>query len=115
MYIFGDGACTTTTNTSSGGLYYGLRNSNGRVWVEVLAQRQGLSADSITNADWSNSINNYSYYGQFSPILVTNLNSFIPPADGNTALFVVWVCDADFVGDMEYIYGGHVPSTTRAL
>jgi hypothetical protein len=118
MYIFGDGVCTTTNNPNAGQYYYGLRRSNGRVWVEVLAQRQGLSADSITNANWSNSTNNWSYYGQFSPVLVTNLNNFNPPADANTALFVVWVCDADFVGDMGNIYpyyGTDITQWTNAI
>jgi len=70
LYIFGDGASTTTNyGVAPTNLYYGKRNSNGRVWVEVLAQRQGLGANSITNVSWSNSSNNWSYYGQYSSIL----------------------------------------------
>ncbi len=64
LYIFGDGVSTTTTNHTPtyAPYYYGGRWSNGRVWVEVLAQRQGLSADSkFTNVTWSNSSNNWSY------------------------------------------------------
>ena len=104
LYIFGDGISTTTNNPSAGPYYYGLRRSNGRVWVEVLAQRQGLGANSITNVNWSNSTNNWSYYGQYSPNLVMNLNGFHAPADAATALFVVWVNNADFVNDMGTIY-----------
>ena len=104
LYIFGDGISTTTNNPSAGPYYYGLRRSNGRVWVEVLAQRQGLGANSITNVNWSNSTNNWSYYGQFSSTLAQNLNGFHAPADAATALFVVWVNDADFVNDMGTIY-----------
>ena len=104
LHIFGDGISTTTNNASAGQYYYGLRESNGRVWVEVLAQRLGLGANSITNANWSNSSNNWSYYGQYSQNLVTNVNSFVPPPDVKTALFVVWVNCADFVSDMGNIY-----------
>jgi len=43
LYIFGDGVSTTTTNSFAGPLYYGRRFSNGRVWVEVLAQQLGLT------------------------------------------------------------------------
>ena len=88
LYAFGDGVCTTT-NGPGGAYYYGKRYCNGRVWIEVLAQRQGLTYD--TNK-------NLSYFGHYSPNLVANLNSFPAPADANTALFVVWVNDADFVG-----------------
>ena len=111
LYIFGDGISTTTNNPSAGQYYYGLRRSNGRVWVEVLAQRLGLGASSTTNVNWSNSSNNWSYYGQYSPNLVVNLNSFKKPSDAATALFVVWVNNADFVGDMGNIY----PSLNLAL
>ena len=110
LYIFGDGVSTTTNNPLAGQYYYGLRRSNGRVWVEVLAQRLGLGANSITNVNWSNSTNNWSYYGQYSPNLVTNINNFPKPSDAATALFIVWVNDADFVGDMTDIY----PSTNIA-
>lgn len=114
LYIFGDGICTTTNNSSAGQYYYGLRESNGRVWVEVLAQRLGLGANSITNVNWSNSANNWSYYGQYSPNLITNLNHFARPSDAGTALFVVWVNDADFVGDMGNIYfAGYSTNATK--
>lgn len=107
LYAFSDGLSTTTNNTSGLNYYYGKRNSNGRVWLEVLAQRLGLGANSITNVNWSNSSNNWSYYGQYSFNLITNLNHFSPPPDAATALFVVWVSDADSVNDMSTIY----PST----
>jgi hypothetical protein len=87
LYVFGDGVCTTT-NCPGGQFYYGQRYCNGRVWVEVLAQWQALSYDS--NKNWS-------YFGQYSPDLLTNLNRFAPPPDASSALFVVWVADADFV------------------
>jgi phospholipase/lecithinase/hemolysin len=123
IYIFGDGVCTTTTNKVAGQYYYGLRNSNGRVWVELLAQQLGLTNNywysnnssihlSYTNlsalsTNWSYSSNNWSFYGDSSPLLVTNVSHFTAPPDAATALFVMWVNDADFVGDMGTIY----PST----
>lgn len=88
MYVFGDGACSTTNNLTSGNLYYGNRYCNGRVWIEVLAQRQGLTYDSKKN---------WSYYGYESGWVMTNLAKYAAPADAGSALFVVWVCDADFV------------------
>ena len=107
IYIFGDGISTTTNNPLAGSTYYGLRRSNGRVWVEVLAQRQGLGNNSVTNVNWFYSSNNWSYYGDYSSNLVQNVNSFHRPPDAATALFVVWVNNADFVDDMGKIY----PST----
>ena len=111
LHIFGDGVCTTTDNPYASQYYYGLRRCNGRVWVEVLAQRLGLGANSITNVNWSNSSNNWSYYGQYSSYLVTTVNQYAPPPDVQTALYVVWVNDADFVKDMSDVY----PSTNIAL
>ena len=113
IYIFGDGVCTTTVTTNQPrALYYGDRFCNGRVWVEVLAQRQGLSDNTITT-NWSYSSNNLSYFNDFSSNLVQNVNNFTAPADANTALFVVWVNDADFVGDMGSIYTLTPPSNTN--
>jgi thermolabile hemolysin len=107
LYIFGDGISTTTNNVAAAQdpeYYYGLRESNGRVWVEVLAQRLGLGANSMTNVNWSNASNDSSYYGQYSPNLLANLKNFNPPPDVKTSLFVVWVNCADFVNDMGTIY-----------
>jgi phospholipase/lecithinase/hemolysin len=87
LYVFGDALSTTTNNTS--GLtqyYYGKRYSNGRVWVEVLAQRQGLPY---------NPNNNWSYFDCNSANLVANVNKFTAPADAATALFVIWVNNSD--------------------
>ena len=98
LYVFGDGVCTTTNNPSAGPYYYGLRRTNGRIWIEVLAQRQGITYES--NKNWS-------YYGHYSSNLVANVHSFTAPPDASNALFVVWVNDADFVDYMGRIY----PST----
>jgi phospholipase/lecithinase/hemolysin len=134
LYIFGDGICTTTNNPSAGQYYYGLRRSNGRVWVEVLAQEQGLTnnywySNSILNrvyytnlsassTNWSYSSNNWSYYGQYSSNLLNNLTNFTAPPAASNALFVVWVNDADFVGDMGDIYtyyGTNIAKWTNAV
>ncbi|HTB84262.1 MAG TPA: SGNH/GDSL hydrolase family protein [Candidatus Sulfotelmatobacter sp.] len=103
IYVFGDSLSDTSTNNATGSttnLYYGKRYCNGRVWVELLAQRQGLGANSMTNINWAYSSNNVSFYGQYSPNLVTNVNKFTAPANGTNCLFIVWVCNADFVGDI---------------
>ncbi len=97
LFIFGD-SISSTTNGPGDAYYYntnGLRWSNGRIWVEVLAQRQGLTCD--TNKNWS-------YYGHNSTGLVANVSSLVVSNDVNTALFIVWVNNADFVNDMAYIY-----------
>ena len=87
LYIFGDGlSATTDTNSLGPPLYYGQRNSNGRVWVEVLAQRQGLAY---------NATNNNSYFYHDSSKTVTDVFHFIPPVDVTNDLFIVWVCNAD--------------------
>jgi len=101
LYVFGDGVCTTT-NGPGGVYYHGNRYCNGRVWVEVLAQRQGVSYD--PNQNWS-------FFGHYSPNLVTNVGRFIAPPDVNTALFVIWVGNADFV----YAITQYAPYTTNNL
>ena len=69
--------------------------SNGRVWVEVLAQRQGLIYD--TNK-------NNSYFDHNSSILVTDINNFTAPTDVTNDLFIVWVCNADTFDAVNVIY-----------
>lgn len=105
VYVFGDGLSTTTNvpGPCSPGLpeYYGARFCNGRVWVEVLAQRQGLTLG--TNS-------NLSFFGHYSVNLVTNVANFAAPADVNTALFVVWVNSADFVDFMARFPAPYAPS-----
>ena len=87
LYIFGDSLSTTTDNPSIGPFYYGNRYSNGRVWVEVLAQRQGLTYDSNKNL---------SYFGNTSTSMLASVTSFsITPSAASNALFVIWVNDAD--------------------
>jgi phospholipase/lecithinase/hemolysin len=102
LYVFGDSISTTTTN-NDGPLqdYYGQRYCNGRTWVEVLAQRQGLGANSITNVHWNYSSNNQSFYGHDSALLVANVANFVAPANATNCLFVVWVNNADFTFDLE--------------
>jgi hypothetical protein len=82
---------TTTTNGPGGTYYYGNRFTNGRVWVEVLAERLGLEFESSFN---------WSYFGHYSPNLVTNVTDFIAPPDISTALFVIWINNADFVSNL---------------
>jgi phospholipase/lecithinase/hemolysin len=87
LYVFGDTLSTTTDSDTSGlPYYYGPRDSNGRVWVEVLAQRQGLNYDTTKNN---------SYWDHNSSNLLIQLKSFNAPPDVASALFIVWVCNAD--------------------
>ncbi len=86
LYVFGDTLSSTTNNADPG--YHGQRYSNGRVWVEVLAERQGLVYDA--NKEWS-------HFNHDSLTPVTNVNTFTAPGDAATALFIVWVNNADFV------------------
>lgn len=130
LYIFGDGVSATTNSPTAGQVpYYGLRQSNGRVWVELLAQQLGLTNNfwysnniannlsytnlSASSTNWSYSSNNLSYFGNYSSNLMTELNSFSAPANASNALFIVWVNDADFVGDMGSIYAPNPQSSAR--
>lgn len=89
FYVFGDSLSASHDNVHPApgdSNYYGLRWSNGRVWVEALAQMQGLTLyDS----------NNFSYFGNTSTSLVTEVANFIPPSDASNALVVIWVNNAD--------------------
>jgi phospholipase/lecithinase/hemolysin len=85
LYVFGDALSSTTDNPDKSD-YYAGRYSNGRVWVEVLAQRQGLIFDNTKNS---------SYWDHNSSLLAGELNNFNPPADVANDLFIVWVCNAD--------------------
>ncbi len=85
LYVFGD-ALSSTTDGTTGPYYYPGRDSNGRVWVEVLAQRQGLTY---------NAANNDSYFDHNSTASLADINKFKAPPDVASALFVVWVCNAD--------------------
>jgi len=104
FFVFGDGV-SSMTNGPGGAFYYKGTYSNGRVWVEVLAQRQGLVCES--NKNWS-------YYGHYSSNLLVNLSTFVPPADSSNALYVVWVCDADFVFNT-LNYGTNLVQWTNAI
>ncbi len=101
LYAFGDGVCTTT-NSPGGSMYYGQRYCNGRVWIEVLCERLGITYDADKN---------WSFFGHYSPNLVANLNNFAAPPDAATALFLVWVADADFV----YAITQYAPYTANNL
>jgi phospholipase/lecithinase/hemolysin len=57
------------------------------MWVEVMAQWQGLSFNIASH--------NLSFWEHYSSVLVGNVNAYSPPADVGTALFVVWVNNAD--------------------
>ena len=44
-----------------------------------------------------------SYFGQYSANLVANVTSFTTPINASNALFIIWVCDADLVYDVQNI------------
>lgn len=88
IHVFGDGACTTTHNTSPSTPRYGNRYCNGRVWIEVLCQWQGLP--------YQVALNN-SYFGHDSDALLGTTSNYVAPPDVATALVIVWVNDADLV------------------
>jgi phospholipase/lecithinase/hemolysin len=86
LYVFGDSLSAASNNVPIGPYGYGDRWSNGRVWVEVLAQRQGLPF---------NPSNNISFFGNISGNMVDEVNSFTPPAPASNVLVVIWVNNAD--------------------
>lgn len=87
FHVFGDGLSCTATNPGAGPYYYGKRYSNGRVWVEVLAQQQGLVFNAASNI--------HSFFGNTSDKLASEINAYTPPADAGNALVVIWVNNAD--------------------
>lgn len=91
FYVFGDCISTATANSVIGSGYYGDRWSNGRTWVEMLAQQQGL----LSNFTNNNFANNVSYWGNTSGDLVGEVNSFTAPTNPGSALVVIWVNNAD--------------------
>ena len=126
LYIFGDTVSDTTTG-SGGAYYYGNRWSNGRIWVELLAQELNLTnnfwySNSITDhlsytnlsassTGWSYSSNNLSYFDDNSANLVANVNAFTAPPDASNTLIIIWVSDADFSDDMANVYPSTDPTT----
>ena len=112
LYVFGDTTSTTLTNHGSiAYLYFGGRFSNGRIWVELLAQQLNLTNNywysnnptnhlsytnlSASSTNWSYSSNNLSYFDHNSSKLVNEVSSLIAPPDASNALFIIWVSDAD--------------------
>lgn len=88
FYVFGDSLSCTATNPGAGSLYYGKRYSNGRVWVELLAQMQGLAFNPSNNP--------HAYFGNTSANLYAQTVAYTPPVDASNALVVIWVNNADF-------------------
>lgn len=90
IYVFGDGVSNTNVEPVIGGAanYYGNRFCNGRVFVEVLSEWQGVSFDTAKNI---------SNFGNDSSMLITNVNNLSTPADAATSLFIVWANNADYV------------------
>jgi len=93
LNVFGDGLSCTETNPGAGPYYYGKRYSNGRVWVEVLAQQQGLPYIAS---------NNLSYFGNYSSNVLKTLGSYTAPPDASNALYVIWVNNADLFSAATY-------------
>jgi phospholipase/lecithinase/hemolysin len=87
FFVFGDGLSNTATNSGAGQYYYGKRYTNGRTWVEVLAQMQGLPFDPLKNVN--------SFFGNTSSNLPAQVAAFKPPTDAGNALVVIWVNNAD--------------------
>jgi phospholipase/lecithinase/hemolysin len=88
LYVFGDALSATSDNPppAPAQFYYQNHDCNGRVWVEVLAQRQGLTLDATKND---------SYFDHNSTALLSDIKNFQAPPDVANDLFIVWVCNAD--------------------
>jgi phospholipase/lecithinase/hemolysin len=88
LYVFGDALSATADNPAPAPAqyYYGRRDCNGRVWVEVLSQRQGIVYDGSKNN---------SYYDHNSTKTLKDVKNFVAPQDVANDLFIVWVCNSD--------------------
>jgi phospholipase/lecithinase/hemolysin len=87
IYVFGDSLSAGSVNAPVGPDYYGDRWSNGRTWVEVLAQRQGINFNLAANTN--------SEFGNTSDGLAGKIAGYKTPANGSNTLVVVWVNNAD--------------------
>jgi len=109
IYVFGDGV-SNTNNTPTGLAlsYYGNRFCNGRVFVEVMSDWQGVTFDTTKNI---------SNFESDSSVLIANVNNFTAPADAATSLFIVWSNNADYVnftGDQPTPWTDPAPWNTLA-
>lgn len=110
MHVFGDSISCTATNPTAGPLYFGKSYSNGKTWVEALAQMQGLPFDPLKD-------NPHSYFGNTSSNLLTQIAAYTPPEPGS-ALVVIWVNNADmYYPATKYNpkYADFTSATTKAL
>jgi phospholipase/lecithinase/hemolysin len=106
LHVFGDSVSSVTYGLVDSQQFYHGRSCNGRLWTEVLAQRQGLAFE--TNKTTA-------FFGHYSNLLVTNAANYPTPADASNALVVVWVNNADFVGmtfDSTTPYVSNAPTLT---
>jgi hypothetical protein len=103
IYAFGDGVSCSASNTLGGSLYYPYTYSNGKIWVQVLAERQGMTYDANKNPSdmWHDSTYLLGQISRFS----------VSASEASTSLIIVWVCDADFVDCLQY---GPYPSLDNA-
>ena len=97
LFVFGDGACTTTNNPFAGPAFYGQRFCNGRVWTEVLAQWLNINFPPT---------NNWSYFAHSSQDLTNHANAFTPPGIASNVLVAIWVVDADIVNNLNNLSFG---------
>ncbi len=89
IYIFGDGVSNTNHAPTGVALnYHENRFCNGRVYVEVLSNWQGL--------DFGNS-KNFSNFGNDSSVMLTSVNQLVLPTDAADSLFIIWSNNADYV------------------
>ncbi len=87
IHVFGDSLSATAGTPAPAQYFYGKRYTNGRVWVEVLAQMQGLPFDPLKNT--------HAYFGNTSGNLYAETVAYTPPTDASNALVVIWVNNAD--------------------
>ena len=99
LYVFGDSLSTTTNSIATTATNYAPgRFCNGPVWVEKLAQFQGVTFD--TNKD-------VAAFG-YGPSTISNLLSgsspYAFPTPVSNALVVVWVANSDLYFDFFFNY-----------
>lgn len=114
VYVFGDGVSNTNNEPTQGGPaeYHENRYCNGRVFVEVLSDWQGVTFDTTKNV---------SNFGNDSSVLVANVNnldlSTLTEQQKADSLFIVWSNNADYVnltGDLATPWTDPSPWNTLA-
>ncbi|MBD1858264.1 MULTISPECIES: SGNH/GDSL hydrolase family protein [Leptolyngbya] len=113
LYVFGDSLSDVgnvfraTNGAVPAPPYYQGRHSNGKVWVEELADKLNLSADRVGNFAWGGATTGEVGMNQV-PGILAQVQAFLKnqPRLNPQALFVVWA------GSNDYLFSTETPTVS---